>query len=77
MLVRLTSQNQVTLPESVASAFEGTEYFQAAIEDGRIVLTPVRLTGADAARFKLADLGISEADVGQAVSWARRKCQPA
>lgn len=77
MPVRLTSQNQVTLPESVASAFEGTEYFEAAIEDDRIVLTPVLLTGADAVRSKLADLGLSEADVGEAVSWARRNCQSA
>ena len=73
MLVRLTSQNQVTLPGSMASAFEGTEYFEAAIEDGRLALTPARLTGADAVRFKLDDLGLSEADVGEAVSWARRR----
>ena len=77
MLVRLTPQNQVTLPESVASAFEGTQYFEAAIENDRIVLPPSRLTGADAVRFKLGDLGLCEADVGEAVSWARRKCQSA
>ena len=73
MLVRLTSQNQITLPESVVSAFEGTEYFEAVIEDSRIVLTPVRLTAADAVRSKIAGLGLSEADVDEAVSWARRR----
>ncbi len=72
MIIRLTSNNQITLPDSVASSFEGTEYFEIAIEDGRMVLTPVRLTRADAVRSKLADLGLSESDVAEAVAWARR-----
>lgn len=38
---------------------------------GRIVLTPVRIHRADAVRAKLADLGITEADVADAVAWAR------
>ena len=41
-------------------------------ENGRIVLTPVRLNRADAVRAKLAELGLSEADVAEAVAWARR-----
>ena len=72
MLAKLTSKNQITLPKSVVSSFEGTEYFDVANEKGRIVLTPVRLTRADAVRSKLADLGLSEADVAEAVVWARR-----
>lgn len=72
MLARLTSENQIVLPESVASSFEGTEYFEVAIEDRRMVLTPVRLAKADAVRSKLTDLGLSESDVTEAVAWARR-----
>ena len=70
MLAKLTSKNQLTLSKAVVSAFHGTEYFDVANENGRIVLTPVRLTRADAVR---SDLGLSEADVAEAVEWARRR----
>jgi len=35
------------------------------------VLTPVRIQRADAVRGKLAELDLSEADVAEAVAWAR------
>ena len=35
------------------------------------MLTPVRFRRADAVRAKLADLGITEDDVADAVAWAR------
>ena len=54
------------------SAFQGTEYFDVTQENGRLVLTPVRLTRANAVREKLAELGLSETDVAEAVSWARQ-----
>ena len=54
------------------SSFEDTEYLDVTIETGRIVLPPVRLTGADVVRSKLTDLSLSESDVDEAVSWARR-----
>ena len=73
MLAKLTSKNQLTLPKAVVSAFPGAEYFDVANENGRIVLTPVRLIRADAVRSKLADLDLSEADVAEAVEWARRR----
>ena len=72
MRAKLSSENQVVLPDSVASSFEGVEYFEVTIEDRRIVLTPVSLTGGDAVRSKLIDLGLSESDVAEAVAWARR-----
>ena len=72
MLAKLTSKNQLTLPKAVISTFPDTEYFDVTKERGRIVLTPVRLTKADAVRAKLAALGLSEADVDRAVAWARR-----
>jgi hypothetical protein len=42
-------------------------------DNGRIVLTPVRINRADAVRARLADLGITETDVVDAVAWARKK----
>ena len=72
MLAKLTSKNQITLPKSVVTPYQDTEYFDVTDENGRIVLTPVRLTRADAVRSKLADMGLTEADVADAVAWARR-----
>ena len=72
MLVKLTPKGHLTLPEEVIAGFRGYEYFNVTIENGRIVLTPLRLTRAAAARAKLAELGISKADVADAVSWARQ-----
>ena len=72
MLAKLTSKNQLTLPKAVISGFPNTEYFDVTEENGRIVLTPVRLTRADAVRAKLAELRLTDADVAEAVSWARR-----
>ena len=72
MLAKLTSKNQLTLPKAVITDFGGTEYFDVTSENGRIVLTPVRVNRADAVRAKLAELGLSEADIADAVEWARR-----
>jgi hypothetical protein len=71
MLAKITSKNQLTLPKSIVSEFAGTEYFDVKTENGRIVLEPVRIQRADAVRAKLADLGIEEKDVADAVRWAR------
>lgn len=72
MLAKLTSKNQLTLPKAVVAAVQGTEYFDVIEENGRIVLTPVRINRADAVRAKLEQLKLSEADIADAVSWARR-----
>ena len=71
MLAKLTSKNQLTLPKAVLAFCQGTEYFEVSEDNGRIVLVPVRLNRANAVRAKLADLGLSEGDVADAVSWAR------
>jgi antitoxin component of MazEF toxin-antitoxin module len=73
MLAKMTSKNQITLPKSVISQLPAAEYFDVEVEGGRIVLTPVRVQKADAVREKLAQLGIDEKDVEDAVSWARGK----
>ena len=72
MLAKITSKNQLTLPKSVTSAIEPTEYFEVEVRSGQIVLTPVRLRRADAVRAKLAELGLTEVDVAEAVTWARK-----
>jgi len=72
MLAKKTSKNQITLPKAIASRFPDTEYFDVREENGRIVLAPVRPSRAEEVRDKLAKLGISEADVDDAVRWARR-----
>ena len=71
MLAKLTSKNQLTLPKAVLSSCQGAEYFDVTEDNGRIVLVPVRLNRSNAVRAKLADLGLSEDDVADAVSWAR------
>ena len=73
MLAKLTAKNQLTLPKAVVEAVGSPTYFKVEIEDGRIVLAPVRLGAADEVRRKLAELGITDADVADAVAWARRK----
>jgi len=73
MLAKLTSKNQITLPKAIVQQIEQTQYFEVQIENGRIMLTPMRVQPADLVRNKLADLGISEKDVEDAVAWARRE----
>lgn len=73
MLAKITSKNQITLPKSVIAQVPAAEYFDVEVEGGRIVLTPVRVQKSDAVREKLAQLGIDEKDVDDAVSWVRGK----
>jgi len=76
MLAKLTSQNRITLPQAVVSAVASSanaaQYFEIAVEAGRIVLTPVHDQHARTVRAKVRALGIREADVDAAVAWARQ-----
>lgn len=71
MLAKMTSKNQLTLPKAVTAAVDASDYFDVTAENGRIVLTPVRINRADGVRAKLAELGLTDADVSDAVAWAR------
>jgi hypothetical protein len=73
MLAKLTSKNQLTLPKSVVQSVGKSDYYDIAVESGRIVLTPVRIQQADAVRAKLDALGITEQDVSEAIAWARNE----
>ncbi len=71
MLAKITSKNQLTLPKSVTQAVGATEYVDVEVRAGQIILTPVRIQRGDAVRAKLLALGLGEADVLDAVRWAR------
>jgi hypothetical protein len=71
MLAKITSKNQLTLPKSVTQAVGATEYFDVEARAGQIILTPVRIQRGDAVRAKLAELDLTQADVADAVVWAR------
>lgn len=76
MLAKITSKNQLTLPKSVIQAIGPAEYYDVQAQNGQIVLTPVRIQRGDAVRAKLAELNLTEADIGDAVSWARASLRP-
>jgi hypothetical protein len=71
MLAKITSKNQLTLPKAAVEAVGATDYFDVAVHDGQIVLTPVRIQRGDAVRAKLAALGLADTDAADAVRWAR------
>ena len=73
MLAKLTATKQLTLPDELLVSVPGVDCFSASVEDRRIVLVPLRPSRADAVREKLAELGISEEDVKDAVAWVRRQ----
>ncbi|MGA2778092.1 MAG: AbrB/MazE/SpoVT family DNA-binding domain-containing protein [Steroidobacteraceae bacterium] len=72
MLAKMTAKNQLTLPKAITNAVGPAQYFDVKTKDGQIILTPVRIQRADAVRAKLAELHITEADVQDAVNWARK-----
>lgn len=72
MLTRLTADGRLALPKALLASFPGVDCFNATVEQGRLVLSPVQLSRANEVRNKLEELGIAEADVKDAVVWARR-----
>ena len=76
MLAKLTTKNQITLPKRALEALgagPAPAYFEVDVADGRLILTPARVGSADAVRRKLAELGITEAEIDDAVAWARHR----
>lgn len=73
MLAKRTSKNQLTLPKAIIQETGATDYYDVSAENGRIVLTPVRIQQANVVRRKLESLGITDSDVGDAIAWARDK----
>lgn len=71
MLAKKTSKNQITLPKAVVTRFNGIDYFDVSTDGESIVLRPLQRSRADEVRARLAQLGIDEPDVTDAVRWAR------
>ena len=71
MLAKKTVKNQVTLPKAVVTRFAGVEYFDVSTDGACIILRPLQQSRAAEVRARLAELGITEQDVTNAVSWAR------
>lgn len=75
MLAKKSSKNQITLPKSIVASFEGVDYFDVTIHEGRIILEPVHATQASEVRAKLESLGIRETDIDLAIKYARGKSE--
>jgi hypothetical protein len=72
MLAKLTVKNQLTLPKAVVTRFRGVEYFDVSTDGSAITLKPLRPSRLDEVRDKLAQLGITEQDITDAIAWARQ-----
>ncbi len=75
MLAKLTSKNQITIPKEIISKLPKVEYFEVGLDEGRVVLKPVKVVDTDLGiiRKKIEKLGLSEKCVSEAVKWARFK----
>ncbi len=71
MLAKLTVKNQLTLPKAVATQFPGVEYFDVSSDGRSITLRPLQRSRIEEIWEHLAQLGITEQDVKDAVDWAR------
>ena len=68
MLAKRTSKNQVTLPKAIVQTAGEADYYDITVQDGKIVLTPVRLQHADAVRAKLEELVASYRELYDALN---------
>lgn len=75
MLIKLSSKNQITVPCRLLARLPATKYFNVELENGALVLKPVELveTRLDQIQRKMADLGLGEDSVEEAIRWARSK----
>ena len=76
MLAKRTYKNQITIPQNIIKDFPGVEYFDVQSNNQSIILKPVSLTASgnlEAVREKMKKLGMTEKDLENAVTWARRK----
>jgi hypothetical protein len=75
MLVKKTSQNQVTLPNKALQDIPETDDFDVTAQGGVLSLRPVTMTDPGsrlaAVRQKIKNLGIEPKDLDRAIAWAR------
>lgn len=77
MLAKLISGNRLMLPEAILAQFPEVECFTVERTKDGILLKPARVSQVRRIRRKLAASGVSEADVADAVAWARRRTRSA
>jgi hypothetical protein len=75
LLIKKTARNQVTIPKALLGQLPPTEYFEAEVTGGALVLRPakvVQMIDIDRVRARLKRGRVRPAEVQQAVSWARK-----
>jgi len=65
------SKGQITLPDAVMNQFPEIDAFEASTDGTCIILRPFQGSNADAVRERLAAEDLTEADVADAIAWAR------
>jgi len=73
MLAKKSSKNQITLPKAIIASIGDVDYFDVTIQNGRVILEPVRTKQGDEVRSRLELLGIRETDIDAAIEYARGK----
>ena len=73
LAVRVGGNHLLFIPDDILAGFPGMNCFEVTCEEGRIILAPLQqqLPSLEEVRNKIADLGITEADVAAAVAEAR------
>ena len=52
MLAKLTAKNQITIPKKIIDQMPDVRYFDVELEDGAIVLKPLRIYDTDLERIR-------------------------
>jgi bifunctional DNA-binding transcriptional regulator/antitoxin component of YhaV-PrlF toxin-antitoxin module len=76
MLCKRTYKNQITLPKRIMEKFGDVEYFDVEEDRDRIILRPVEIkprVSLARIRKNIASMGLTEKDIEDAISWARKK----
>ncbi len=81
MLCRISPKNQITLPRELLREFQGRDYVDARLEDGRIILEPMIVRPVETRqlaeiRDRVRDAGLEESAVPALVEEARRAGRP-
>ena len=72
MLTKLTAKKQITLPKNVIARFGPVDYFDVTTDGETIVLHPIRASRAGEVRTRLAQLGVNDTQISDAIAWARQ-----
>lgn len=71
MLAKVEGHTQLSIPEFILKQVGSPDYLHIELDNGRIILTPPSSKTPDEIRDYLGEIGITEQDVEDAISWAR------